>query len=229
MRLLLTILFLTFSYLLSAKDTVEFDSTAVELRTITSSSLDQYKKDKDFQYETEVIQTPSFWDRFWSWFWDKWYELMSTAAGKVAMKIFYWALGIGAVAFFIFKVIKMNRQSLFAADVKTQTAYNIASEDIHAIPFDVAIDEAVQNQNYRLAIRLLYLRNLKTLSDQLIIAWQPNKTNTAYVNEITDIALRNFFKDITNIFEYAWYGSREISKEDYDAIKDQFIHFQNQR
>jgi len=228
MRFILFILFLAFATVLFAKDKPVYDTAAVTIRHLSSSSLDKYKNDKDFQYKTETTQAPSLWDRFWWWFWAKWAELMSTPAGRVSMNILLWVIGIGAVGFFIFKVVKMNRQSIFASDVKSQTQYSLEAEDIHAIPFEQAISEALAQGNYRLAIRLLYLRNLKTLSDKTIIAWQPNKTNAAYIREITNETLQQSFKELTRIFEYAWYGLNEIAKDDYELISEKFTQFQNQ-
>src|SRR6266542_2156203 len=101
--------------------------------------------------------------------------LHGTDAGKTTMKIIYWLLGIAAVAFFIMKVMNMNRMNLFKATSQSNTAYTIEDENIYAISFDTAIQQALQEGNYRLAIRLLYLQNLKILADKNFIVWQPNK------------------------------------------------------
>ena len=205
-----------------------YDSGAVETRSFKEAAFNEYKNDVDFQYENELIQTPGLLDRFWAWLWNKYNQIISTEAGRTTMNIFFWALGIGGIAFFIYKVIKMNRLSLFASNQQTNMPYKVESEDIHAIQFDTAINEALQTGNYRLAIRLSYLQNLKMLADRELIDWRPNKTNTDYWKELSAIALRPAFRSITNIFEYAWYGSHTVEKEDFDTMKQEINQFKNQ-
>lgn len=228
MRVFLIIAFIICSCELFAQpDSMSYDSSAIMQRGFSSASIDEYKKNKDFQYETKVVERPSAWERFWNWFWKQIDDLMRTPEGQATLKVLYWVIGIGAIVFFVYKVIRMNRLAIFANDIKTSGAYRIDSEDIHAIPFDVAISEALQQGNYRLAIRLSYLQNLKLLADRNMIAWQPNKTNTDYWRELTNENLQYAFKTATNIFEYAWYGSHTVSKEDYTIMKEELTKFQN--
>lgn len=234
MRLFLAIVILFFSFNLYAqnkeqKDSLplRYDSSNVTQLHFSDSAFNAYNSNKDFQYETKVVETPSWWDRFWRWFWKLYAEIVSTPAGEITMKILYWALGIGALAFFLFKITKMNKLAMFSKESMSAIPYNIDSEDIHAIPFDEAISEALKNGNYRIAIRLLYLQNLKFLADKNLILWQPNKTNTDYWRELTNESLKQSFKNATNIFEYAWYGSHTVTENDYSIMKDELTKFQN--
>jgi hypothetical protein len=227
MRFLFIIFILSFSFVSIAQKKAAFDSSKIEPRNFSSSSLNIYKNDKDFRYEKETMQTETWWDRFWDWFWNKYDNIMSTESGRMTMKIIYWLLGFAAVAFFILRVSKMNRLNLFAASPHGKISFTIEEENIHAIPFDEAIQNALQNSNYRLAVRLLYLQNLKTLTDKNLIKWQANKTNKDYLLELNP-ALQQSFKYITNVFEYAWYGHLTITREDFAALKEDVSTFQKQ-
>ena len=209
------------------KDSLRYDSAAISQLHFSDSAFNAYSNNKDFQYETKIVETPSLWDRFWAWLWKLYADIMSSTAGRITMKLLYWVVGIGAVIFFVYKVTRMNRLAMFSKDSTNAMPYNIDSEDIHAIPFDEAINEALQNGNYRLAIRLLYLQNLKLLADKDLILWQPNKTNTDYLHELTNDSTKQVFKNVTNIFEYAWYGSHTVSNHDYSIMKDELTNFQN--
>lgn len=227
MRPFIIILMLCLSFPLFAVEKPVYDSSGVTPREFSNNSFDRYRDSKEFQYETKIVETPSLWERFWVWAWRKYTEIMSTPAGRATMKVLYWGIAIGAILFFVFKVTRMNRLAMFANDAKNSTGYKIESEDIHAIAFEAAIRDALQNGNYRLAVRLLYLQNLKLLSDRNMIAWQPNKTNTDYWREITNSQLQQSFKKVTGIFEYAWYGSHAVTKDDYTLMHDELIQFQN--
>lgn len=192
------------------------------------SSLDSFKAKRDFQYEKEAVETPSLWDRFWQWFWGKYDEIMQTEAGRTTMKIIYWVLGIAAIAFFIFRVMRMNRIALFAGSSLSHTPYSAEEENIHSISFETAIQDAMQQGNYRLAIRLLYLQNLKLLSDRNLIVWRPDKTNADYTRELEQTSLQQSFSSITRTFEYAWYGNHTVPESDFDDLQLEFNHFQKQ-
>src|SRR4051812_9814298 len=210
------------------KEKPAYDSSAMQPRHFTASSINAYTNDKDFQYEKEAVETPSAWDRFWQWFWNKYNEMISTEAGKTTMQIIYWLLGIAAIIFFVLKATTMNRMTLFKASPQSNNAYAIEDENIYTISFNEAIQQALQSSNYRLAIRLLYLQNLAILADRNFIVWRPNKTDADYLREINKPTLKQSFKNITGIFEYVWYGNLVVTKDDFGGIQKEFIQFQNQ-
>src|SRR5438045_6872331 len=114
MRFIFIIILLFFFRIVTAqKEKLVYDSSEVQQRHFTESSIKDYTNDQDFQYEKETVKTPSAWDRFWQWFWNKYNEMISTEAGRTTMQIIYWLLGIAAVTFFVVKVINMNRINLF--------------------------------------------------------------------------------------------------------------------
>jgi hypothetical protein len=141
MRLFLLISGLCFSLFLfaqkkEAKDSLRYDSSAVTQLHFSDSAFNAYNSDKDFQYEAKVVETPSLWDRFWRWFWRLYAEIISSPAGRVTMNILYWALGIGAILFFVFKITRMNKLAMFSRESVSNIPYDINSDDINAIPFD---------------------------------------------------------------------------------------------
>nr|WP_230688324.1 DUF4129 domain-containing protein [Hymenobacter jeongseonensis] len=98
-------------------------------------------------------------------------------------------------------------------------AYDIASENIHAVDYAARIAEAEEAGNFRLAIRLGYLEVLKHLTDRGFIQWQPDKTNHAYLAEITTGPLRDAFRSITRQFEYVWYGELRLNAALYEQAR----------
>lgn len=83
----------------------------------------------------------------------------------------------------------------------------------------------MQMGNYRLVVRLLYLKTLKQLSDRELIHWLPEKTNQAYVLEIADQAKQQEFAQLTTQFEYIWYGEFFIDKNSFAPIQESFHQF----
>jgi len=95
-------------------------------------------------------------------------------------------------------------------------------EHIYESDLDRFIREAVEQNNYTLAIRLYYLAIIKELSLKRAIKWKKDKTNKDYLREMRKTNLFNPFREATRIFERIWYGEEELEKEDYQEIKPTF-------
>jgi len=204
------------------------DSSKIEERSVNADAIQQLKADKDFQYDQYREPAKSLWDKFWSWVWHKIAQLMSTKQGRITVWTFVIILALAAVIFFVLKLMGMNKDSLFARTSDRDLPYSISSDDINNISFEEAIDQAISQGNFRLALRLLYLQSLKKLSDKEYIDWQINKTNSDYLYEVLNKPWHSLFKSLTRKFEYTWYGEMNIGKEDFDHLKLQFQQFNNQ-
>lgn len=116
--------------------------------------------------------------------------------------------------------------NIFRKDAKqVPIPYSESLENIHEISFDQEIEKAMAQHNYKLAVRLLYLRSLKQLSDAGLIHWQTDKTNSAYLNEIADSAQRQSFSILTIQFEYVWYGDFPVDGRSFQNIYTLFQDF----
>ena len=71
----------------------------------------------------------------------------------------------------------------------------------------------MENENFREALRLMYLQTLKSLSDYHQIEWQPFKTPTQYTFEFRQAD----FKRMTSLFVRVRYGGFDADK---DMIRD---------
>ena len=67
------------------------------------------------------------------------------------------------------------------------------TENIFEINFQQEIDKAVQAGNYRLAVRLLFLRLLKNLAEKNIIQYQQDRTNFDYLMQLGNSVITKVF------------------------------------
>lgn len=199
------------------------DSSTVNARQFNADAIAEYKKDRQFQYDRQGRQVLSLWDRFWIWFWDQVNRILTSPTGRAAVNSLLVILGLGLLVYFVLKLTG-DRTKLFGGKGKA-LAYQVGEEDIHSISFEDAIREALANNDYRLAVRLIYLLSLKMLSDRGLIDWKPGKTNTAYLYELQGHASERPFRDLTAEFEQAWYGGEEVSQEHYQDIETAFAEF----
>jgi hypothetical protein len=99
------------------------------------------------------------------------------------------------------------------------------SENIFVINYQQEIDKAATQGNYRLAIRLMYLRILKSLSEKNIIQYKQDKTNFDYLMQLQPTAYYKDFFRVTRHYEYSWYGEFNVSPDAYAIIRHEFDQF----
>ncbi|MNE89866.1 hypothetical protein D3C80_1873230 [compost metagenome] len=94
--------------------------------------------------------------------------------------------------------------------------------------FDKLIADAVESRNYRLAVRLYYLKTLKELNNRSLITWKPEKTNHNYITELSAVHLKEGFQQMTHQFEFVWYGEFDLAENDFNSIRHSYQSFHQQ-
>jgi hypothetical protein len=200
-------------------------ANVVKLRRFDPEKLKSYTGDKDFKYEDTPPVDTDWWGRFWKWFWSL---LENTIENNVTGQLIGYlalALLIALAVFIIFKVMGIDLKIFSGKSKSIDIPYLESEDNIHEINFNQEIEAAIAANNFRLAIRLFYLQILKQLNDAGQIQWQPEKTNNAYVLEIQDAGKKHIFKNLTDQFEYVWYGEFAINRQEFDQIKTGFEKF----
>ncbi|MGJ8732140.1 MAG: DUF4129 domain-containing protein, partial [Cellulophaga sp.] len=98
----------------------------------------------------------------------------------------------------------------------------IKNEDIQQL-----IKNALEDKNYRLAVRYYYLYILKIMSEKELIDWQLQKTNDDYQKELSQSKYATPFVTITRLYDYVWYGDFTIDESKYNKAAEEFIKLQN--
>ena len=188
------------------------DTSKVETRKFNEDSILKYSRQKEFIYDDVAPATTNWWDRFWRWFWHQLDDLFKGKNYGTFFQYLIIALVIGIVTFAIIKLLGIDLRLLTGKSKAITVPYHESLENIHEINFDDQIEMALANGNYRLVVRLLYLKTLKNLTDKQLIFWQPEKTNQTYVLELENEQYKIAFSKLTNQFEYIWYGEFHIEK-----------------
>lgn len=216
------------------KQIIKTDSAKIDFRKIDEQAVTKYSKQKAFIYDDVTPEGLSWWQRFWIWLAYILHKIFSgdssTDSGFtkilfIFLKWFLIALGVAIVTFIVVKVLGLDLKLLMGKSKDVDVPYEESLENIHEINFDEQLENAILNGNYRLAVRLLYLKTLKHLSDNNLIDWQLEKTNNAYVLEIADENYKREFKKLTYQFEYIWYGEFFIDQNSFKPINQSFQEF----
>ncbi|MFC4212047.1 DUF4129 domain-containing protein [Pedobacter lithocola] len=212
---------------LKPKAEIRIDSIKIVEQKFNKNALNAYAEQNEFKYDAALTRDLSLWDRFWIWFWSKVGQLFTGAASNPVSKYFFIGLGAAILLYIVYKVI--GTENIFAKKSKEITLpYYILNENIHEIDYEKEIQQLIEQGKFRLAVRLLYLRTLKKLSDAEIINWQPEKTNYNYLMEIAKPEVKQEFSLLTHQFDYIWYGDFPVDAHKFEPIKQSFNHFNAQ-
>ncbi|UHG91690.1 DUF4129 domain-containing protein [Spirosoma oryzicola] len=200
------------------------DRSAIRVRYPMPEKLSEFQTDRDYQYNHEAPPPENPVARFFYWLYTK---LMRFLRSDAYQNVWQYVILAGVAGFVVYLLMKAEVLGfLFPKKAQTSTlAYENLSENIHAINFDAAIDEAVGQRNFRQAVRLLYLQTLKRLTDPGLIHYKPDKTNQHYINELAKTPLQTDFERLTRQFEFIWYGDFPIDEHQFTLLRKAFGDF----
>ena len=207
---------------------LHLDSSKVTIRNFDRKALERYAKDPNFNYSDAPKADDTWWDRFWRAFWDFIRRLFdhgdSSGSGGSPLGSLFLAVVVILIIYLIVRAIGLD--NIFNREPKQVTLpYTESLENIHEITFDEQIEKVLAARNYKLAVRLLYLRSLKQLNDAGYIQWKIDKTNTEYLNELANSDYKQSFWVLTRQFEYVWYGDFPVDGQSFQSINDRFHDF----
>lgn len=100
-------------------------------------------------------------------------------------------------------------------------------EDIEEVDTDNEYRTAVAAGNYRLALRMQFIKFLQLLSAEEKIHWEREKTNRDYHRELTGSELRQNFRELASIYERVWYGEEALNSAEFRLYDQKFITYHN--
>lgn len=200
---------------------VRYDSAEVARRQFDAASMDGYRSDPDFHYSEAELE-PSAWDRFKQWLRAIWRSMLQSSDSRPLFNYALVALGVTALLYIIIKLAGMDKGNVFSRSASPVLPHTEIDENIHTLDFDAELQHSIEQGQYRSAIRLLYLKYLKALSDHKLIAWKPAKTNADYQRELLGGPHSQHFKTLTYQFEYVWYGDFSVDAEHFETVRTAF-------
>ncbi|MEO6230393.1 MAG: DUF4129 domain-containing protein [Ferruginibacter sp.] len=138
----------------------------------------------------------------------------------------FWAI---AIIFIVFVLSKLFFTEGFFQRSYKKAPVKILEDEFeqlsHNTDYGKLITLAVSQQNFRLAIRYLYLQTLQKLTLKEVITFAPDKTNYEYVQELSGKNYKKEFAALTLNYEYAWYGAFDIDEKIFTPIQNKFKQF----
>lgn len=137
--------------------------------------------------------------------------------------LIFWIAVVILLGIIVYLILKTGKRKRFinnnnlAGPREWQEAWQI---DPGALEED--LQDAVESGNYRLAIRLLYLKNLRQLIEKEFVRPSPEKTNLQYRTELEKAGLAELFGLNTRVYETVWYGEAIPDMQQYRRLSPSF-------
>jgi hypothetical protein len=195
------------------------DTGTVNLRQVPSGTVQKIKKQKDFWYadltpenkEGDTKENGAVLPE-------------RTFSSSTWFQTLIWIIIIGGFATGIILYLSNNNVGFFRRKNKMfgEEQGEEITEDIFSINYQAEIDKARSAGNYRLAVRLHFLRMLKIMSEKQVIRYAQDKTNFNYLIELQSGPYYESFFRITRDYEYSWYGQFPVTVDMYELIRQDF-------
>ena len=173
-----------------------------------SALLHQYRADEAYNYARE-LQAPEL--DWWDWLMSKIGEFLSdlfSIQGKGDFRIvIYIVIALAFIALIAFILYRYHFK-LFGRAGKV-TNENDEEDNIYGVDVEAVYAKAMAQKDYYKAVRIVYLRTLRWLSDGNKISWQLYKTPTQYTREYLSVE----FERMTTAFMRVRYGNYQASEE----------------
>lgn len=151
---------------------------------------------------------------------NSWFSKMT---GKWEFNFMLWMLAtffILVAAYFFFV-----RNRLFIKETRLQQVIVDAEQEEGGIHnYETAYLSAKSKNDYRAALKFLFLHSLYLLSEKGKLAFSPDKTNQDYLLELP-INFQKDFAVISLAYEYIWYGRQPLNPETFAQKEKIFLHF----
>ncbi len=191
-------------------------------RSVPDSVTEHMKKEKDFLYAND----PSYWPKKKQKSNPAFYRFIASMLQSPVLKWVVYIFLATIVLFAIYQVLLVNNFFIFSRKVKRKKLSATSDEDeMLEANMDEQINKAIDNQEYRLAIRYMYLKTLQLLNEKNRIKYNAQSTNRDYIRQMQQHSGAKEFSMLTGVYEYVWYGEYEPNARQFESIKSNFNKF----
>ena len=193
------------------------DSISLHMRSLPDSAKAALRDDDDFWYANHVFAKK------------KEEQIRASKPNRIYQSILWFLIIGGFITFLVIYLMNSNVGLLRRTrTIHTEAEDEPEMDNIFAINYQREIDKAIAAGNYRLAVRLLFLKLLRQLSDKNVIQYKQDRTNFDYLMQLSNTGWYNPFFRLARSYEYIWYGKFDIDDRQFDTIKNEFTTLERQ-
>tara|TARA_R110002072_G_scaffold302685_1_gene487365 strand:+ start:68046 stop:68801 length:756 start_codon:yes stop_codon:yes gene_type:complete len=191
---------------------------------------DAYLSQEEYIYE-EIEQEKNWLQRAKLWLNNKWISFLEQIWGGAELSKFWQVLLQLAPYVFLLALmgllvwLSLKYSSGASADDGIRISPLSADEVLlKSDNLKALSEEALESQDFRLALRYRYLLVLQHLIERKLIIWKSSKTNFDYQKELAESPFRAPFTEVTRIYNFVWYGHFDLDAKAYGELEQAFNH-----
>lgn len=195
-------------------------------RELSPAAWQQLTSDKDFNYKDQKEQeikkqsdNSSLANAL-----NNFLEFFSNGIGQ----FLFWLAVLIILGYAAYKIFFNERFSLFKKEKKKAAETTVIEQDIAFTNWEQHLQNALQKNDLRLAVRYSYMWLLQLLQNKELIEYRSDKTNYEYYSELIDTPFKQPFKQLSREYEYAWYGHFALSEAAYNSYMQLFNNIKKQ-
>lgn len=208
-------------YRQKAEQTARKSNRDIPIRYVPDSVVARMQNDKVFEYAND----PAFWKKEPPPDNSALFKLINWLARSPVIKWLLYIFLAAIILFAIYQVMVVNDFFLFTRPKTKAADPDKTHEELTANNLDDLLEKSLQEKNYRVAVRCLYLKTLQSLHERRLIVLDARSTNHDYISQLKQHNKRLEFIRLTNIYEYAWYGEYALSEQQFELARNSFDKF----
>lgn len=194
------------------------DSTEIwsnEAWQSAKSGIEYQPKEKEKEEKKDEFEFEEFDSNKWEWDFN-WLKSPETKTIVIIVAI----IGLAFMLAYLLK--KTGNDQDKKVNIPLQFTLEQLEEDVPESDFDKFLKKCIEQEDYKTAVRVLYLILLQQLHANEWIIWKKNKTNREFLNEIRGKSQYKTIRDLTLAFEIVWYGEQQVSRSQFDLLAKAF-------
>ena len=206
----------TDSLLLPVADSIYMPAEII--REVPAGQLSKYLKDRDYAYAND----PEYWKK-----------QPPPKPGLINQflntPVFRWLIFIGVIGVVLFGIYQLAKENNFTWFSRKGTQQKDGPAEIspdEETDYEAAIRKYQSEGNYRMAVRYLYLRLIRSVKEQGGIIFRDSSTNAEILRAFGNHAQAGDFRYLAIAYEYIFYGDFNPRPDLFDMLKNKFELFQ---
>jgi uncharacterized protein DUF4129 len=199
----------------------------VTLRTIPDSTMHRFKNDDDFAYAND----PAYWTKKSdgdngeagksNWL----LRTLSAILQSKGFKYFFFLLLAAILGYALYKIMAENNWRIFERSSSKSRPGAGQEEEIAAEDLEGNLRKALQDKDFRMSVRYLFLKSLYLLNDQGMIRLRLQATNREYMDEMKTYPQARSFQYLENAYDHVWYGGFPLTEQQFEWLHQYFQDF----
>ena len=197
------------------------DSSDITVRTVDAETFRELTNSREFEYN-EIPENPdTLWSRIRAWLFQLIGKIFDSKWASIFIRIAFIGIFVAVLLSVINQILGGKLTTSFTGNKSDKDlSLNITEERLHQQDYDELLQSALEKNEFKNAVRILYLKALQDLTKAELITWKANKTNSDYLRELSSHPAKSTFSRLTYFYEYVEYGDFEINRDGFQKFRD---------